>query len=370
MRRKQRDRAAAMRSARAVKGAAVLLALFSALRLLSSLGAEGATDGLLADLVSRDGVTEAILTMELGGESAEPSPAELSPVPASAAPKTRERLPSPLPARGAAAESPDAPLPDRTRKGVFSGELSADGLSVKNYTDYDVDYTALLNEPLALRDTSEDGPLVLVIHTHGSEAYAPDPGDSYEESDPSRTEDRSHSVVRVGDELVRALEERGVPAVHDRELYDYPSYTGSYARSLESAEAWLEEYPSIQLVIDLHRDAIENEDGSFVRTVASVSGCESAQVMLVAGTDYSGLEHPEWRENLKLALRLQYAMDALYPTLARPLNLSQYRYNQDICPGALIAEVGTNGNTLGEALTAVRLFADAAAEVVGTLEKK
>ena len=369
MRRRRRDRSAVMRSARAVKGAAVLLALFSALRLLSTLGAEDAMDGLLADIVSRDGVTEAILCMELGGESAEPSPAELSPEPETPAPKAQERLRAPLSARSVAAESADERIPVRELKRVFSGDLSAERLSVKNYTDYDIDCTALLNEPLTLRDTSADGPLVLVIHTHGSEAYAPDPGDTYEESDPSRTEDKTHSVIRVGDELTAALAERGIPAVHDRELYDYPSYTGSYARSLESVEAWLEAYPSLQLVVDLHRDAIENEDGTYVRTVASFPGGESAQVMLVAGTDYSGLEHPAWRENLKLALRLQYAMEALYPTLARPLNISQYRYNQDVCPGALIVEVGTNGNTLSEAVTAVRLFADAAAEVVGTLEK-
>lgn len=247
--------------------------------------------------------------------------------------------------------------------GLFDGELSADGIDVKNYSDYSPDYGRLLNSGIDLTDIGND-PLVLVIHTHSSEAYTMADGDEYEESDPYRTEDRSKSIIHVGDVLCARLSDAGIGVIHDRELYDYPSYTGSYSRSLESVLGWLEKYPGIKIILDIHRDAIEEADGSAYKTVASVNGRQCAQIMIVAGTDSSGLEHPEWEENLKLALKLQYAMDSIYPGLARPINLSQYRYNQDVSPGALIIEVGTNGNTLSEASDAIGYFADCLEEVI------
>lgn len=89
--------------------------------------------------------------------------------------------------------------------------------------------------------------------------------------------------------------------------------------------------------------------------------------MLVMGTGENGLEHPYWRENLKLALAMQKAMDDKYPTLTRPINLAQERYNQHLTQGSLILEVGSSGNTLSEALCAVELFADAVAPLLLSL---
>ncbi len=214
-----------------------------------------------------------------------------------------------------------------------------------------------MNEGLSLTLPSE-GPQILIIHTHGSEAYTPDPDNIYEESDSVRTVDTDYNVVRVGDELAAALEEQGLSVIHDRELYDYPSYNGSYSRSGAAIESYLAQYPDIAIVIDLHRDALGNGDVVY-KIVAHEGGTASSQLMLLVGTGENGLYHPYWTENLKLALALQNAVVNTYPTLARPVAVKQERYNQQLTTGSLILEVGSSGNTLPEALTAVRLFAEA-----------
>jgi len=231
------------------------------------------------------------------------------------------------------------------------------GLTINNSTGYEPNIGNLLSEGLSLKLPAE-GPQILIIHTHGSEAYAQDAFNKYVPSDISRTQDKEHSVIRVGDELTERLESFGLSVLHDREIYDYPSYTGSYSRSQTAVENYLEQYPNIAMVIDLHRDALGTGDVIY-KTVAEVEGETSSQLMLLVGTGENGLHHPHWQENLKLALTLQQAVDSRYPTLARPVALKQERYNQHLTKGSLILEVGSSGNTLREAICAVRLFADA-----------
>ncbi len=268
---------------------------------------------------------------------------------------------SPAPAESPAVGDGPAEKPEGT--GMFDAErLDGSMIQIENCTDYDIDVDMLLNQKPSIT-VSKDEPSVLIIHTHGSEAYMPDGQDIYEESDPSRTEDKNYNVVRVGDELAKTLEGYGITVLHDRELYDYPSYTGSYTRSLESIEAYLEQYPSIVSVIDVHRDAIADENGDPVRSVAVADGKECSQVLIMAGSTAAGLYHPYWQENLKFALRLQYAMDAMYPSLSKPLCITSYRYNQHATMGSLLIEVGSNGNTLQESLEAARCFGRCAAEV-------
>ena len=163
----------------------------------------------------------------------------------------------------------------------------------------------------------------------------------------------------MGDELAAALTELGLNVLHDREIYDYPSYTGSYSRSGAAVEEYLAEYPDIAVVIDLHRDALGDEDVTY-KTVAELTGERSSQVMMLVGTGESGLWHPNWEQNLRLALYLQDAVNDMYPTLMRPVSVTSERYNQHLTTGSMILEVGSNGNTLREALNAVRLFAAAA----------
>lgn len=239
------------------------------------------------------------------------------------------------------------------------------GMTVKNLTRYTVDTAAvtLAGPGLTLH---ADSPQILIIHTHSSEAYTPAGLDRYEPSDSFRTEDSEYNIIRVGDELTALFQAAGLNVIHDRNIYDYPSYTGSYSRSGQAIEEYLQEYPDIAIVLDVHRDALGTGDVVY-KTMAEESGACASQVMLLVGTDESGLEHPHWRRNLALALYLQKAVDDKYPTLMRPVQLVQQRYNQHLTTGSLIVEVGSSGNTLQEALAAARLFSSAAAPALSAL---
>ena len=268
-----------------------------------------------------------------------------------------EPTPAPTPEPAPDGEPPEpTPLPDGSeiRATTITG-----GLSVRNGTGYELDVGAILDEGPSVRLPAE-GPQILIIHTHASEAYTPAGLDRYEASDVCRTEDARYSIIRVGDELCGIYEAAGLRVVHDQNIYDYPSYTGSYARSGAAVEEWLAEYPGIAVVIDMHRDAL-GSDGVVYKIMAEESGSVASQVMLLCGSDKSGLEHPNWRSNLALALYLQDAATQRYPSLMRPVELVPQRYNQHLSPGALILEVGSSGNTLQEALAAIRLFGEATA---------
>ena len=187
-----------------------------------------------------------------------------------------------------------------------------------------------------------------------------------EASGDSRTLDQNFSVIRVGNELTEIFRSYGLNVIHDTGVYDYPSYTGSYNRSGAKVEEYLAQYPTIKIVIDLHRDALGSSDVLY-KVVADEEGVCASQVMLFVGTDASGLEHPNWRQNLSLAVYIQNAVSSKYPSLMRPVQLVKYRYNQHLTPGSMIIEVGSNGNTLQEALAAIRLFGHSAGPALAEL---
>ena len=289
---------------------------------------------------------------------------ELSPAP--------DTLPVSAPAVSEGSEAPEpSPAPEEPEPtpeilvSVLSSEPAQEilettipgGQLLKNETAYEIDPARILADGPGLSLPAE-GPQILIIHTHGSEAYTPAGLDRYDASDSNRTQDPRYSVIRVGDELAKLLEGQGLRVLHDREIYDYPSYTGSYSRSGEAVERTLERYPEIAMVIDLHRDALGSDDVVY-KTMAEEEGTVASQVMLLVGSDESGLEHPNWRSNLALALYLQNAAVSVHPTLMRPVSLVPQRYNQQLTSGSLILEVGSSGNTLQEALSAIRLFAEA-----------
>ena len=203
-----------------------------------------------------------------------------------------------------------------------------------------------------------EGPQILIVHTHGSGAYSQTDGDRYEESDPYRTTDCTHNVVQVGEEMATVFRAYGFQVVHDTTLYDYPAYNGAYDRSLAGVQQWLEQYPSISIVLDVHRDALVGSDGEVYKLVSEEAGEKVAQVMMVVGTNGTGLEHPRWKDNLAFAVRLQQNLVRGYDSLARPIVLRSSRYNQQLLPGYLLVEVGGHGNTLGEAMAGARLWAD------------
>ena len=244
----------------------------------------------------------------------------------------------------------------------------AGGLYLYNRTSLDVDLAsaASASVPITLPD---EGPQILIVHTHATEAYTPDGTDVYTPSDNNtRTLDNNYNMVRVGDEMEKVFTEMGLGVIHDETLHDYPQYNGAYDRSAKTVAAYLEQYPTIRIVLDVHRDALIGEDGTVYKAVTTVDGTSTAQVMLVLGSSESG-EHPNWMENLTLACKIQNGMNTLYPTLARPMTLRSSRYNQQLCSGSLLVEVGTHGNTLQEALAAARLFARAAGQVLLGLEE-
>ena len=232
------------------------------------------------------------------------------------------------------------------------------GLVIKNSSDYTVNAEELLSQGCPI--TLEAGvPQILIIHTHSSEAYSPAGLDKYEDLGTNRTLDTNYNVIRIGNELTEIFQSYGLNVIHDTGVYDYPSYTGSYNRSCEAIEKYLAENPSIQIVIDLHRDALSSDEITY-KTQADEDGVCASQIMILVGSDASGLEHPDWQQNLRLALYLQNAVYSKYPSLMRPVQLVSYRYNQHLTHGSMILEVGSNGNTLQEALAAIRLFGNTA----------
>ena len=242
------------------------------------------------------------------------------------------------------------------------GYASAQGVYIENRPGLDLDVAALASAQLTL-ELPEEGPQVLIMHTHGSEAYTPDGTDTYVPTGECRTLDTTKNVVRVGDEIAKVLTEMGLTVVHDTQLYDYPEYNGAYDRSLAAVRTWLEQYPSIRVVMDVHRDALVGEDGTIYKPITTVNGEQAAQVMLVMGSN-ALYDHPNWQENLSLAVKIQKEMNTLWPTLARPIGLRENRYNQQTTTGSLLVEIGAHGNTLQEALAAARMFARAAGAVL------
>lgn len=227
---------------------------------------------------------------------------------------------------------------------VFVNNASASALDTSQLT---LDFPAKM---------TEDGPQVLIVHTHGSEAYTMPPGQEYAPSDNHRTLDMTCNVVRVGDEIAQVLSDAGLGVLHDRTLYDYPSYSGAYNRSLAAIEEYRRQYPSLLYILDVHRDAIEDRDGN-ERKVLCAEEPSAAQIEFVVGSDGGGAAHPRWRDNLALACAVQSDILADYPTLMRPIVVRNSRYNQHVTPGSLLVEMGTAGNSLDEALAAARLFA-------------
>lgn len=243
--------------------------------------------------------------------------------------------------------------------------LHTGDIYIANRAEKQVNVTALASAPVHI--SLSDGPQILILHSHGSEAYTPSGSDLYQESDPYRTTDCNYNVVRVGEEIARVLRERGFEVIHDTTLYDYPSYSEAYDRSLSAAQRWLTQHPSIQVVLDVHRDALAAEDGTIYKAVSDQDGEQAAQVMLVVGTDGTK-KHPLWQENLTFAMRVQRQLLDDHNTLARPMVLRASRYNQHLSVGSVLVEVGTHGNTLQEALLGARLFAQSTADVLSSLK--
>lgn len=253
-------------------------------------------------------------------------------------------------------ESPAPWMPPKEKPAFSAEDLKTAALY--NTTSLSPDLEALLERPLDW-DLKDGLPAVLILHTHTTESYTKN-GEDYAETARYRTLDEQYNMLSIGDAVAACLESEGITVIHDRQFHDYPSYNGAYVHAREAMEQYLAEYPSIRLVLDLHRDASETAGGQ-LRTQALVDGQAAAQLMLVVGTNVSRQSHKNWEENLALALKLHVQLERLCPGIMRPVNLRPQRFNQDLSPGALIVEVGAAGNTWAEALPSARKLAEAVA---------
>ncbi len=259
-------------------------------------------------------------------------------------------------------EQPEQPAqtPEQTteKKPVNPDEIpKADTVTFSNQSGYEFNLQSMLDNPKRVIADSDE-PLVLIYHTHATEAYTPSGSDTYTASGEQRTLDTNQNMVRVGEELCKVLESRGIKTIHLTDLNDYPSYNGSYGESLRNVQAALKKYPSVKMTIDVHRDAILNADGTPKKLSTDINGKTAAQMMLVMGTDASGLAFDDWEEHLGYAVTLQRELDAAYPNLMRSINLRKQRFNLHLTPASMLLEVGTSGNTLQEAIYSIQLFGD------------
>ena len=319
-----------------------LIVFAAAMRLVLAVGAADAAPSGTAAAPEPD-----VFLLEILAAAPEDTPEETLPAVTQQEPDEIPEEPEPEPEPEAPACSPP----------VFTAE-EADAIALAGACSYTPDKQALLLRPSAL-DFDQDGPTVLIVHTHSSEAYTMETGFEYPESDELRTQDSRYSVIRVGEELASILTDAGISVLHDTAPNDYPNYNGAYERMRQTIEGYLAEYPTIQMVLDIHRDAAEDADGNPVALTAEVGGEACAELMLVVGTDEGGLSHPDWQENLANALKLQALLNRAAPGLCRSLDLRTERFNQHETPGSLLIEIGSTGNTLAEALRSARILADA-----------
>lgn len=249
----------------------------------------------------------------------------------------------------------------------YSANTSYGKIYMKNSTGTDIDLEALFTEKCAFKIEKNSQPQVLIMHTHTTESYILHSSDYYTENDAARSLNETENMIAIGNIFEQKLNAAGISVLHDKTVHDYPSYSGSYTRSANTVKSDLSAYPSIKIVIDIHRDSVSRNSDK-VKPVVEINGKKAAQVMLVMGSETGGVSNfPNWRENLKLAVKFQQKTEEMYPGLARAMMLNSGKYNQNLSVGSMLLEVGTDGNTLSEAEYGAELAADALVSLLSTL---
>ena len=268
-----------------------------------------------------------------------------------------------------AADIPEDWLPVREiaypDTGAGERYISLSAGSIRNLTSYSAqqirETLAQGGLPFAVTPDSAE-PQVLIMHTHTTECYAE--ADGWVSPDNNgRTTDTAANMAAVGAELAAVLNAAGICTVQDTALHDYPSYNGSYGRSRTAVEAWLAAYPSIKVVLDVHRDAIET-DGVRVKPTAVINGKKAAQLMIISGADDGTMGMPAFWQNLRFAAALQAAVEGAYDGLTRPVLFDYRNYNQQLTTGSLLLEIGGHGSTLEEAKYTARLVGTVLAQLL------
>ncbi len=248
---------------------------------------------------------------------------------------------------------------------MAGGGDTVNGVSVRNRSGkaFDLAKEIAAGTKLALKNTKD--PQVLIIHTHTTEGYLTYDTGFYHPADTERTFDTKRNVCAAGAALKAALEKQGIVTIHDTTVHDNPQYTGAYGRSEATVKALLKKYPTVKVVLDLHRDAILPNDTTHVKPTAKADGKAAAQMMIIAGVvSTKALPHQKWQQNFHFALQLQKSLQATYPDLMRPLYLVGSRYNQHLSTGYLLVEVGTDVNTVEEAVYSATLLGNTIAKLL------
>ena len=259
----------------------------------------------------------------------------------------------------------------RTTYGKYSGDCIfdlANGGQVNNKTS--VPNETLIEESKYLPDfdiTDTSEPQVLIYHTHTTESYEPYVREEYDPSFNYRTTDETKNMIMVGDAIQAELEAQGIGVVHVRTIHDYPSYNGSYGRSRESIVPILEQYPSIMVALDIHRDAISSENTAY-QPFLIINGREAAQIMIISGCDDGTLGMPNYMKNFHFACTLEQKFETDHPGFTRPILFDYRHYNQDLTTGSLLIEVGSHGNTLEQAQYSGQLIGRSLGELLNSMK--
>lgn len=251
---------------------------------------------------------------------------------------------------------------------MSAGSSFVQDVAIRNKSGKTVNIASSLAHTPALGLTkNSDKPQVLIVHTHTTECYMSYDAGFYNADDPTRTKDSEKNMVAVGKMVAKQLKAAGIGVIHDTAIHDQP-YNGAYGHSKAAIQAYLKQYPSIKVVLDLHRDAIYENGTTYIKPTVEIDGKKAAQVMIIVGMlNSKTAPNTHTAENLAFGARLQQRLHRTYPGLARPLLLADARYNQQLTNGSLLIEVGSNANTLEEACYSAELLGGVLADVLKDL---
>lgn len=250
----------------------------------------------------------------------------------------------------------------------YTANTSYNNVYLKNNTELDINLKDFVNGKLGFNIEKNGEPQVLILHTHATESYLLHNENYYTDTDSARTTNNEYNMVALGKIIADSLNEAGIVSIHDTTQHDYPSYSESYSRAANTICSYTEKYPSIKIVIDLHRDSIAENDTDKVKLTTEVDGKKAAQIMLAMGSQSGNVTNfPNWSENLKLAAKLQQTIETMYPTLARSIHFMSKNYNESLTTGSMLIEIGTDGNTLEEAKYSASLLSNALISLLNTL---
>lgn len=290
------------------------------------------------------------------------------PAPAGKVAERPEKPPAPTPAKDETGEIPTAyqgKILQENLAGTGSPLVSWGAGLIRNSTETANDEVSkILEDGMNVKLEETDEPQVLIVHTHATESYEPLDSETFDTRETWRNTDNQYNMTAVGDAMEKVLKDAGIGVVHDKTQHDYPSYNGAYDRSAATIQKYLKKYPTIKIVLDVHRDAILRADDLTVKPVVEINGKKAAQLMIITGCEDGSMNVPKWRENLRFAASLQDAIEQKYPYLTRPIFFCYRKYNMDLTTGSLLLEIGSNANTLEESIYSAQLIGDALADLL------